>query len=121
MKPMDSEDGGGTRTAFWYPPFVVLLSAALLALLIHDPVRPTKASIPGTYVTGTDGFSLDMFEGGEARLRSHGYLPEARYRYRDGQVVVEARSQMGDRVTWVFEVEHQALVSEGFRLNRRTD
>jgi hypothetical protein len=108
----------------WYVPFLCALSIGLTYLAIRGPEKVTAASIQGTYVTGgefpleRDGFSLDVLEDGAARVSCPGYLPEAEYRYINGRIEVEACSEIGGRVTWVFEVEPRRLVSGGFRLER---
>ena len=108
----------------WYVPFLCALSIGLTYLAIRSPEKVTAVSIQGTYVTDgefqveRDGFSLDVLENGEARIRYPGYLPEAEYRFVDGRIEVEACSEIGGRVTWVFEVEPRRLVSGGFRLER---
>jgi hypothetical protein len=102
-----------------------VLSIGLTYLAIHSPESVTAASIQGTYVTDgdlpaeRDGFSLDVLGNGEARISYPGYLPDAEYRFVNGRIEVEACSEISGRVTWVFEVERQQLVSGGFRLERR--
>ena len=111
----------------WYAPFLCALSIVLTYLAIRSPHKVTVISIQGTYVTGgefpveRDGFSLDVLKDGEARVSFPGYLPEAEYRFVDGRIEVEACSEIGGRVTWVFEVEPRRLVSGGFSLERRVD
>jgi hypothetical protein len=66
-----------------------------------------------------DGFAFDVLENGEARIRYPVNLPEAECRFVDGRIEVEACSEVGGRVTRLFEVETRRLVSGGFRLERR--
>ncbi len=111
----------------WYPSAVGCLSIGLVSLALYSPSRETVATIQGTYLTdgvppGDQGpFALDVLEDGEARVSYPGYQSNARYRYQDDRMVIEAHSEMGARVTWVFDVEHRSLVSGDFRLERLTD
>ena len=127
MKPASRERGRKAWTAVWYMSLLSVLSIGLTYLAIRSPEAVTAASIQGTYVTDAellaerDGFSLDVLGNGEARISYPGYLPDAQYRFVNGRIEVEAYSEIGGRVTWVFEVERQQLVSGGFRLERRVD
>ena len=109
----------------WYGSLLCVLSIGLTYLAIHNPGKVTAASIQGTYVmqgelpVRRDRFLLDVLENGEARISHPGYLPEARYRFVNGGIEVEACSEIGGRMTWVFAVERRRLVSGGFSLERR--
>ena len=109
----------------WYVPLLCVLSIGLTCLAIRSPEKVTAASIQGTYVTDGDlpvdraEFSLDVLENGEARISYPGYLPEAEYRSVNGRIEVEACSEIGDRVIWVFDVDQHELVSGEFRLERQ--
>lgn len=124
---MNSAARGSPWSRICYPSAIFCLSIGLLGLVLYSPGSEETASIEGTYLTGETGtgdqpsFALDVLEDGEARLSYPGFHPYARYRYQNDRIVIDAQSEMGARVTWVFDVEPRSLVSGEFRLERRVD